>query len=136
MTELKELSLAGARIVNLSGLNSVRLSKLGVYETRGISSIESIENQSGLQSLEVNGCRKISSVETVSSLTKLESLHLCDDSEIESLLPVSNLMHLRELLFYGDTNITDGKISFLRELTLKKLVYQKRRHYDDDYRKD
>ena len=54
---------------------------------------------------------------------------LVDCGKVPSLRPISGLPNLRLLYFYGDTNVLDGELDYLRALPLEDVAFKNRRHY-------
>lgn len=130
LPRLKHLAVASPRITEIGPSAGSILEFLGIYGAKRLESLKDVEKLTKLNALEVNDCRALSNIEPLRRLGGLASIHLCDDGEIESLDPLGEHTELRELLFYGDTCIRDGRISVVRPLSLRKVVFQDRRHYD------
>jgi Leucine-rich repeat (LRR) protein len=153
-TNLEELYLNRYWCRDLAGLRPLqRLTKLTVGDSAALESLQGIEEMSQLRSLGLRGipklrelsplrsvkatleelnlkqCRHLLSLESLSSLPKLRRLILEDCGKLPSLRPVSQLPALRALYFYGDTNVVDGDLEFLRALPLEAVAFKNRRHY-------
>lgn len=131
MKSLESLRLASSRLVKLEGIEALRkLTFLGVYSARGLTTIRGVDQLPDLVHLEVNGCRKLEDISPVGGARRLRTLHLCNDGPIQSLAPLRALRELEVFLFYESTNIIDGDLSVLLQLpNLRDTAFQERRHY-------
>jgi Leucine-rich repeat (LRR) protein len=153
-TSLEELYLNRYWEKDLAALRPLqKLSKLTVGDSAALALLEGIEDMSQLRSLGLRGlpklreltpirhvaatledlnmkqCRYLRSLEPLSSLSNLRRLILEDCGKVPSLRPISQLPALRVLYFYGDTNVLDGELDFLRTLPLEDVAFKNRRHY-------
>lgn len=151
---LEELYLNRYWEKDLAALRPLQnLSKLTVGDTAAVASLQGIEEMSHLRSLGLRGlpklrelspirsvaatleelkmqqCRYLLSLDPLSSLSKLRRLILEDCGKVPSLRPISQLPALRVLYLYGDTNVLDGELDFLRTLPLEDVAFKNRRHY-------
>lgn len=130
LPRLVHLAVAGPKISMVGASPGTPLEFLGVYGAKRLTSLRGVEYLAKLRALEVNDCKNALDIEPLRALRGLESVHLCDDGDIESLEPLAEHGRLKELLFFGSTSVRDGRISVLRPLLLRKVVFQDRRHYD------
>lgn len=153
-TNLEEVYLNRYWEKDLAGLRPLqKLSKLTVGDSRGLLSLEGIEEMSQLRSLGLRSlpklrelvpitsvaetlevlnmkqCRYLRSLEPLSSLARLQRLVLEDCGKVASLRPVSQLPALRVLYFDGDTDVVDGDLDFLLAMSLEAVAFKNRRHY-------
>lgn len=131
LSNLEALSLANGSVADLSDLKTLnRLTFLGLYNLRRLTSLSGIEPLVKLTTLEIYGCSSLRNIRPVEHLVNLERFLLCDDRQIESIKPISALRKLREFLFYGTTNIADGDLSPLLNFSRPfHVTFQNRRHY-------
>jgi hypothetical protein len=57
-------------------------------------------------------------------------LHLTNLGAIETLAPLRALKGLETVMFVESTNVEDGHVAFLREIGVRKVWFQDRKHYD------
>lgn len=127
---LRRLQLGPARrLAALDGLERLSaLRFLGVYRAPRLHNIDSVVSAASLDELELYGCRGLSDVSAIGNLRSLRRLLLIDCGQIASLGPLRRCPKLETLLFYGSTNVEDGKLSVLDNL--REVSFQNRRHYD------
>lgn len=131
LINLETVSLLNGPINSLVGLgNLINIKSLRLGNLSSLNSLKGISNLKNIEVLEIQKCKKISIIDEVRDLTNLKRIILSDIGEIESLNPLKRLLNLEEVLFYGDTKILDGDLSFLLGLKhLKNVAFQNRNHY-------
>lgn len=110
--DIRELSLAGKEIKNLSGLeNLTNLTSL-YLSYNPISDISPLQNLTNLTDLDL-GVNQIIDISPLQNLTNLTDLGL-GNNQISDISPLQNLINL-EILYLGNNQISD--ISPLQNLT-------------------
>jgi hypothetical protein len=135
LPDLESLELSCTRIFDLSFVRDLRaLRSLGLYRVTPFDSLEALRDATGLRALKLKSCTKLRSLSGIEHLVHLEHLDVDDCGKVESLLPVRHLP-LRWLSFIGSTNIVDGQLGFIREMsTLKQVAFGLRKHYTHTWR--
>jgi len=132
MPKMHTLRVGDSRpLTSLEGIGDLaKLRMLGLYGLPKLTSLEPIQNFAAtLEELELYQCRYLKSIEPLAAVQSLKRLLLIDCGNIPSLRSVEHCRKLEELLFYGDTNIVDGNLEFLRTMPLKNVAFQNWRHY-------
>lgn len=132
LARLGKLSIGDSR--TFSGLEGVEemkaLSYLGLFGLPKLRDLGPLERlASSLEVLNVKQCRYLASLEPVAKLSRLRKLTLEDCGKVASLRPVAGLPTLEVVYFYGDTDVVDGDLEFLRTMPLKAVAFKNRRHY-------
>jgi len=137
---LTSLRLKSPKIRTLGDISPlVRLEVLHLINATRLTTLDGVEAVAGsLLGLDISSCRKIQDLSPLARLTKLEGLGCSDNREIETLEPLFGLRSLENLFFAESTDVLDGKISRLMQLSnLKRISFQNRKHYDckrEDFR--
>ena len=132
LQKLRKLTVGDtSALAALDGIEEMRqlrsLGLRGLPKLRDLSPIESVA--ATLEELNVKQARYLRTLEPLSRLSKLRRLMLVDCGKVPSLRPISGLPNLRLLYFYGDTNVLDGELDYLRALPLEDVAFKNRRHY-------
>ena len=132
LRNLEDLDLRNSNITSLDSFRSaLRLKSLRLVGAGRLRSLSGLEGLHSLKKLEVEYCKLCSDIDFVNSLKSLEFFNLSDNHNINSLKPLEHLYNLQTLLFFGSTNINDGKLRFLLDLkNLQSVRFKNRRHYD------
>jgi hypothetical protein len=131
MQDLETLQLLGGSLRTIHDIGSLgALRKVRLGDLRRLDSLNGIENAKQLVSLTIDTCKRLASIEPLAGCTNLRELRLANVGPIESLRPLQSLRHLETVLFAESTDVQDGEIAFLREMGVRKVWYQNRKHYD------
>lgn len=130
--QLEYLSLKSPKLESIGEVKTLqKLTFLGIYNARSLSSLEGVEQFHNLEMLEIERCRKISNIKPIAALKKLRRLMIANCGEIDSLKPLAELTELREVFFHESTNICDGDLAILKALPkLEDTSFQERKHYN------
>ncbi len=149
-----ELTLVEGRIDDLSLFSKYTKTKFfSIRQPKRLRSINGIENFKNLESFEIVDSRTLTSIEPLNAHPKIRNLTIHASSKIEDLEIVTTLPSLRvlvldsvgkiptakflencssleELTLLGSTNILDGDLSFLSNISkLKYALFENRKHY-------
>lgn len=151
--KLESLRVGSNKLTADKGIESlVKLKSLEFYDCPNLKSLEFVKNQSienlafvycnnlsnlnvlsklkHCKSIEFYKTKSIKKYDFLSGLKELEAISFEDVNEIESLEFLNKSKKLRKLFVTGDSKIIDGKVKFLLEMNLDKLIIRKKRHYD------
>lgn len=130
--KLVDLSLASSPIQNCEAMRSCPdLTFVGLYHCRKLNDISALGSASQLRWLEIMDCRSIRSIDPIAASDNLEHVELIDCGNLESLSPLFGKQRLQHLLFYGETNVKDGRLSSLLQLpNLSTVAFKPRPHYN------
>ena len=131
LLNLEKLRLADSGLSEVESLSELTgLRELDLLMLHHLCSLQGIESLVQLRKLRIESCRKIASIEPLRDMTQLEILSISDCGKIPTLEPIRALTRLRTLHFYGKTEILDGNLQVLRELTnLRDVRFANRGHY-------
>jgi hypothetical protein len=128
---LESLSLSGGSLESTDRIEALsRLSHLGFFHLRRLSSLRGISTLSGLRVLELEKCPGIMDISELAPLCQLTKLRIDECGPIRTLGELQNFDSLEELYFIGSTKILDGNLQLLFELPrLRTVWFQNRRGY-------
>lgn len=131
MAGLERLQLTSKKLVSLSGVENLHSLKIiDFMSCPKLASLAGVEKCLKLHTIELEACKSINDISCFGELTNLTNLTLADCGKIKSLQPLANCYLLEQLMFFGDTNIEDGELTFILRLpSLKKILFSNRRHY-------
>jgi Leucine-rich repeat (LRR) protein len=131
LKDLESLAILNSPIESIEGLSALaKLRELRLGRLIRLGSLDGMEALHSLEDLDVSTCRSIDSIKELSKKVRLKRLCLSNDGGIESLRPIKDLLGLEQLVFDESTNILDGDLTPLLNLTnLRRLAFQNRRHY-------
>jgi Leucine-rich repeat (LRR) protein len=132
MQNMHSLRVGGSSTLSsLEGIRGLpRLGVLGLYGLPKLRELDPIADLAGtLEEVDLEQCRYLTSIDPLSRLARLKRLAMVDCGKIPSLRPLMNCRALEELFFSGDTYLIDGDLEFLRNLPLKNVAFQNRKHY-------
>lgn len=119
------------RIESLEGLDSLPgLRDLQIYDSSRLTDISSLRRGGRLTRLALDSCRKIDNLEDIADLTNLKVLKVSNCGYIDSIQQLNNFKLLEVLFMTDSTNIVDGDLRPLLDLShLRYLAMAIRRHY-------
>ena len=128
---LTHVEFLQSRAEDLTVLGEFDLQYLRLAGFSKLMDFSFIRNLENLRYLDIDTCKGLSSLDIVENCKELEFLAIDNVGTIESLLPVQNCQKLKVCSFVESTNVLDGKIRFLNELSqLETVAFRERRHYD------
>lgn len=131
LKNLKQLSILNSpveSIFGLSNLNNLKYLRLG--NLKKLKSLHGLQFLHELEELEIQRCKGIFTISEVFQLYKLRRLLLVDLGAIASIVGLENLTCLKDFMFYESTNILDGNLFPLKNLSkLDRISFQNRKHY-------
>lgn len=120
---------------NLSGIGEIeQLSVLKEFSVRG--SIINLQHRlfapKSLKKFEIQGTRAQTILDKINfEHASLNSVLLIDVGPIRTLEDIYQQLDLETLLFYGNTNVLDGKVAAIGRLKMiKNVTFANRKHYD------
>jgi len=111
------------------------LSNLKAFALRGavkLASFDGLQNCKSLNELTLENCRIPDDADQLSKLKRLEKLTMDDCKKVKSLAFAKTLKNLKYLSFDGSTEILDGDLAFLKELSKRgvEIYFNDRKHYN------
>lgn len=129
MNGLQALQIFNSSILELTGIPD--LNKLELSQLPKLTSLEPLRVCKSLQDLILEKCPKVDSVAALSNLQCLKNLSLKDCGQIDSFHPLLKLEQLERIEFMDSTDILDGDIDCLLNVSsLKFLAFRNRKHYN------
>jgi Leucine-rich repeat (LRR) protein len=132
MRQMVRLRVGDSRTLStLDGITDLtRLRTIGLYGLPRLHNLELLPALAGsLEVVDLNQCRYLSTVDPLAELKQLKRLVLVDCGRVPSVRAVADCRTLRQFFFYGDTNVVDGDLEFLRRMPLSDVAFKNRRHY-------
>jgi hypothetical protein len=132
MRQMVRLRVGDSRtLATLDGITDLpRLRTIGLYGLPRLHNLEPLSALAGsLEVVALNQCRYLSTVDPLATLKELKRLLLVDCGRVPSVRAVAECPNLRQFYFYGDTNVIDGDLEFLRRTPLSDVAFKNRRHY-------
>lgn len=132
MRQMVRLRVGDSRTLSTSdGIAGLtRLRTIGLYGLPRLNNLEPLRALAGsLEVVELNQCRYLSTIDPIAELKQLKQLLLVDCGRVPSVRAVAECPRLRQFFFYGDTNVVDGDLEFLRQMPLTDVAFKNRRHY-------
>lgn len=129
LKNLRSIELVNSEICELPHI-SPKLCKIVLSKCKKLKNIESIQQASNLQWLEIRECKKIEEITFIGNISGVSYLFLENMGEIENIEFVCRLKKLKALWLAGDTNVIDGNfgcLEALQELTM--VAFAQRKHY-------
>ena len=138
LSKLERLRLSKApRLECLDGLEDFkRLARLEIYYAPHLSVISVLASCRNLETLVFDHCPGIYEIKVLAQLSKLKSLTLDSCGVIDSFGHILSLRSLKRLSFTSSTDVADGAIEQILDIsTLREVWFRDRRHYDVTYDK-
>lgn len=129
---LLNLKITSRKLNSLNGTQDLQmLSSLDLFQCKGLTCLKPLRQASSLRSLLLDGCKGLNDLTPLKYLSSLETLSLNDCESIASLEPLTHLDQIKHIYFSGSTNIENGSLNMLMQLSnLQSISFANRKHYD------
>lgn len=131
MTGLRRLQISSRKLMSLAGIESLPyLRIMDLAECPKLESLTGIETCQGLQVVELENCKKVNDISSLGELANLRDVVLTNCGKVKSLQPLAKCRLLESVTFAGDTNVEDGELTPLLDMSeLKRMWFVDKRHY-------
>jgi hypothetical protein len=125
------LSFSSSSLQSLAGIERFPSVKtLHLYRCRKLKSLEALADSPSIQVMHLSQCSGVDDLAPIARLSELRILEIEDCHTIRSVAPLAQCKKLQRLQIAGNTIVTDGDFSPLRNLAeLKDVLLAHRKHY-------